>query len=82
VPSELRAAHLNEFAGRAGQLNLAVASGHHPRRQMNIKADVLGRVDARLAHLNTNSQPDRSRFELAHRLCVTAATASPADWNA
>ena len=77
-----RSSTVDQPSGRRRQQHLtAVRGGHHPRCQMDVPTDVLGRVYRRLARVHPHPDPDRTRLEAAHRL-LDRVTAACADANA
>ena len=69
VQAEIARVHLDQPVGALRQQHLAtVGRAHDPRRPMHIHAHVLGRIEARLARVDPDPQPDQAGFESAHRL--------------
>ena len=68
VLSEVAEVAVDELASRAGDEHLsAMPGGHDPRGEMDVHADVLRRVECRLAGVHAHADLDRSRLECLHR---------------
>ena len=69
VPAQVEHTVGDQLAGRSREQHLAaMRRAHDPRRLVHVRADVLGRIEQRLARVHANPNPHRPIAKRGHRL--------------